>query len=81
MVDHGFPAVGKKSCAEGGLRSSAPYPETFSRWGHAREIHGFPAKAARILPALRLSERPAGQRLRRAAFARLSAMVLALWHE
>lgn len=79
MVDRGFLAVGKKSYAEGGLRSSAPYPETFLGWGHTREIHGFPAGFARILPALRLSERPAGQRFRRAAFARLSAMVLRPW--
>lgn len=79
MVDHGFLAVGKKSCAEGGLRSYAPYPETFLGWGEVREIHGFPAESARILPAPRLSERPAGQRLRRAAFARLSAMVLRPW--
>ena len=38
------PSIGKKSCAEGGLRSCAPCPETFFGWGDAREIHGFPAR-------------------------------------
>ena len=81
MIDHGFSSVGKKSYAEGGLRSSAPCPETFLGWGRFGKSTDFPPKSARILPALRLSERPARQRLRRATFARLSAMVLALWHE
>ena len=79
MVDHGFLPVGKKSCAEGGLRSCDPRPGIFFGWGDAREIHGFPVQSAHIRRVPRLSERPADQRLRRRAFARLSAMVLALW--
>ena len=76
MVDHIFRPWGKNPARRRGLRSYDPRPEIFFGWGEVREIHGFPAGFARILPAPRLSERPAGQRLRRADLARLSAVVL-----
>lgn len=56
-----------------------PDPKFLWVGGEPREIRGFPAKAARILSALRLSEPSPCQRRRRTALALLSAMVFALW--
>ena len=80
-VDHRFPAVGRKSHAEGGLRSYAPRPETFPGWGMYGKSTDFPPGFGRVRPAPRLSERPAGHRRFVLAFALLSAAVLRPWHE